>query len=309
MNRFLPLSAAAALAAVTACSSSETTRLSIHLTDAPGDVKAAVVTLTRITLQGQGGETVLSDATTTVSLLDLANAATPLVEDAIVPRGTYEQLRFHVSGGYVEVADPGGTGTLVYASSPDYEGLPPGTHVDGLLKMPSYAQSGLKVTLPADALVLETDAKILLVDFDVAQSFGHEAGGSGSWVMHPVIKGADIALSGNVVATLALAPGVTLPVVDAQQVTLGRFKAVLVTPAPADGPEGTPDSREEQPFVDVNGAWIADFKFLLPGSYGLDVVGPAGVAFATIPAVPAPITVAGGRATQVDFKITSASAP
>jgi hypothetical protein len=300
MKRFLPF-AAAALAALAACSSGDTTRVSIRLTDAPGDVEAAVVTITRITLQGQGGETVLSDTKTTVNLLDLANAATTLVQDAIVPSGRYEELRFHVSGGYVAVQDASGTGTRVYASSPDYEGLPPGTAVDGLLKMPSYAQSGLKVTLPSDALVLETDAKILLVDFDVAQSFGHDAGASDSWVMHPVIKGADITVSGNVVATLALAQGVTLPLVNAQPVTLGQFKATLTN----DG-----GSKTEQPFTDVGGGtFAAAFKFLLPGSYTLDVVGPAGVAFATAPQRPTPITVGGGTETRVEYKITSASVP
>jgi hypothetical protein len=306
MKRLSPFAIAAA--ALAACSSSDTTRLSVRLTDAPGDVVAAVVTITRISLQGEGGETVLSAAPTTVSLLELANEATTLVEDAVVPRGRYEQLRFHVSGGYVEVEGDGG-GTLVYASSPDYEGLPPGTSVAGLLKMPSYAQSGLKVTLPGDALVLDTDAKILLVDFDVAQSFGHEAGGSGSWVMHPVVKGADLRVTGTAVATLALAPGVTLPALGAQPTTLGQFVAVLLTPPPADAPAGTPPTREEQPFANVGGVWTAAFRFLLPGDYALEVVGPAGLSFETAPASPAPVAVGGGAESRVDWTITSATAP
>ena len=267
---------------------------------------AAVVTIDRITLHGAGGELVLSDTRTTVDLLSLANRTTELVSDAVVPMGTYSQLRFHITGGYVEVPDASGTGTEIFASSPDYEGLPEGAQVTGRLKMPSFAQSGLKVTLPGDALVVRSGSRILLVDFDVAQSFGHEAGSSGSWVMHPVIKGADIELSGNVVATLALGPGVTLPVLQSVQVKLGDFKAVL-TKLPT-----TPDevpSPETLPFVDDGtGKFTAAFQFLLPGDYTVDVTGPAGVTFATNPDGPAPVTVVGGEDARVPFTITSASA-
>lgn len=298
MKRSPSAAAMAALALAAACSSEGTARLGIRLTDAPGDgVGAAVVTITRISLQGEHGEVVLSDETTTIDLLSLANEAATLVEDAVVPTGRYGQLRFRVSGGYVEVASPDGDGTLVYATSPDYEGLPAGTPVAGLLKLPSWARSGLKVTLPGDALVLEAESKILLVDFDVAQSFGHDAGGSGSWVMSPVIRGADLTLSGDVVATLALAPDVTLP----PPATLAGFRAVLTNEA---------GSAETLPFVSVEGGpFTAAFRFLLPGRYTLDVVGPVGISFETAPVRPAEILVGGGTAPSVAFRITSASAP
>ncbi len=39
------------------------------------------------------------------------------------------------------------------------------------------------------ALEITGDSKILLVDFSVEESFGREAGGSGRWVMNPVITG------------------------------------------------------------------------------------------------------------------------
>ena len=39
------------------------------------------------------------------------------------------------------------------------------------------------------ALTLTGPEKVLLVDFDVTQSFGQEASG---WVMHPVITGGEI---------------------------------------------------------------------------------------------------------------------
>lgn len=299
MKRFPSLIAAGAVALVSACSS-ESAHLSVRLTDASGDLVSAVVTITRVTLQGDRGELVLSDQETTVHLLSLANETLSLVDDVAVPPGRYEQLRIQIGGGYIEVKDASDTGTLVYATSPTYAGLPEGKQVAGLLKMPSYAKSGLKVTLPADALVLAAESRILLLDFDVAQSFGHDAGGSDSWVMDPVIKGADITASGNVVATLALAPGVTLPTVGSAPVTLGQFGAVLRNEA---------GSAETLPFVSTPGGFAAVFRFLLPGSYTVDVVGPAGVSFATSPAHPAAVTVGEGVDAHAGFTITSATSP
>jgi hypothetical protein len=240
----------------------------------------------------------------TLDLVTLANSTAQLVKDAVVPAGTYSELRFQITGGYVELVDPSGAGTQIYASSPTYEGLPPGAVVTGELKMPSYAQSGLKVKaeMVDGALVVTSGAKVLLVDFDVAQSFGHDAGGSDSWVMHPVIKGADIVLSGNVVATLALAGGVALPRVDGRQVTLGDFDAVLTNEL---------GSEETLPFVAdlATGTFRAAFLWLLPGTYTVTVRGPAGVSFATSPPGPAVIALAPGADALVPFTITSASVP
>ncbi len=166
--------------------------LTIHLTDAPGDIQAAVVTIAEVYLQGTGGRTVLRSTAYTVDLVTLATTSTVLIENVAVAAGTYSQLRFVVTGAYIEVEDAGG-GTRIFASAPDYAGLPPGAVIDGELKRPSFATSGLKVQLPGDGLeVPATGTMSLLVDFDVAQSFGHEAGQSDRWVMHPVITATDI---------------------------------------------------------------------------------------------------------------------
>ena len=138
-----------------------------------------------------------------------------------MPVGTYSQLRFVITGGYVEV---GGRHLRLLADL--RRPAADETTVGGTLRMPSYAQSGLKVDLPGGAATVGTATKVLLVDFDVSQSFGHEAGGSGAWVMHPVVKATDFELAGNVDVTLKLGPGVTLPA----PATLADFKAVL-TPA------------------------------------------------------------------------------
>jgi hypothetical protein len=269
-----------------------TGRISLLLTDAPADFKAAVVTITEIDLVGSGGTTVLSNTKVTTNLLTLANDTVQLVDSAVVQPGTYSQLRFVITGGYVEVVQPDGS-SIIYASSPDYEGLPEGAVVGGTLRMPSYAESGLKVDL--GSLNVGTESKVLLVDFDVSQSFGHVAGASGAWVMHPVMTATELQLSGTVNVTLKLAPEVTLPA----PATLGQFSAVLTNLA---------GSAKTLALTDAGGgAFGASFKFLLPGSYTLGFTAPGALSFTTSPAVPAPVTVAPGQATEADFVLTSAN--
>jgi hypothetical protein len=166
-------------------------KLNLMLTDAPGDVVTAMVTIDQIYLQpsdgGDDGRIVLRDEDVTVDLLTLADATADLITGVDIPVGTYSQLRFVVSGAYVEVENDDAT-TTIYASSPTYAGLPALATVGGELMMPSLANSGLKINLPGDAIVVAEDETVsLVIDFDVAQSFGKLAGGSGKWVMHPVI--------------------------------------------------------------------------------------------------------------------------
>jgi hypothetical protein len=289
------VSAAAVALGLAACNSSQQGygRLSLRLTDAPGvDVRSAVVTISRISLHGTGGDWVLRDEPATVDLVDYVNTTFPLVDDASVAAGTYTELRMQITGGYLIVQDPDGAGTLVFASA-GY--LPAGAHVDGQLKMPSFAQSGLKVILPGDALVVKTESKILLVDFDVAQSFGHEAGNSASWVMHPVVKADDFLLSGNVVATLGRTPA--LAALD--PLPLGSFTAVLTNAA---------GSAESLAFVPVGAGTCASatFRYLLPGTYTVAVHGPAAPPmFDVQPAGAVEAIVGSGAETFVPFWIAS----
>src|SRR6185437_2203526 len=138
------------LGTIAACSDSTasgSSKVSVLLTDAPGDVKAAVVTMSEIDLQGSGGTHVLMSTPVTTDLLTLAQSTAQLVNGAVVPAGNYEQLRFVITGGYIEVDNGDGT-TSIYASSPTSSGLPSGAQVAGTLQMPSLAQSGIKVNLP-----------------------------------------------------------------------------------------------------------------------------------------------------------------
>lgn len=274
------------LAACDDSSNGDTTRLSIKLTDAPGDISAAVVTVSEIYLQGSNGRTVLRDQDTTLDLVDLADATADMVNGAVVPQGNYSQLRFVITGAYISVEEEGGQ--RIYATSPDYAGLPLGTTVDGNLQTPSFSTSGVKVTLPGDQLVLETDQKILLVDFDVSQSFGKQAGNSGQWVMSPVIKGADITTSGGLVVNATLAGGVTaaLDTWNAQITQGGSVELRLLT-----DPE-------------LDGTFSANFGYLLPGTYSVTLVPPSGT-FTSTPVLPVDQAVASGTNATVNVTVDS----
>lgn len=191
MRRTTLTTALALAVGVTACSDTggpETTRLTILLKDAPGDVVEAVVTISEVYLQGgsddtnASGRVTLLDEPVTTDLLTLQNDFATLVDAMAVPSGTYSQLRFVIDGAYITVE---GSPSLVF-STPDYPEAP--ALVDGELKCPSCSQSGLKVSV-SGGLVLDGTAQTLVVDFDVSESFGHEAGQPGKWVMHPSLKG------------------------------------------------------------------------------------------------------------------------
>ncbi|HEV8456113.1 MAG TPA: DUF4382 domain-containing protein [Gemmatimonadales bacterium] len=267
-------------------------RVTVRLTDAAGDIVAAVVTISEINLQGSDGKVVLMSSPVTTDLVDLANNTATLVDAVAVPAGTYTQLRFVITGGYVEVENADGT-TSIYASSPTYSGLPAGAVVTGDLQMPSLAQSGLKVDFPSTELEIDEDQDFL-VDFNVSESFGKQAGNSGKWVMRPVIKGAVFTTAATVVATLKLNTGVTLPVPPSGAVTLAAFKANL--------------NGEVINFSDPDGDGVfeARFRFLLPGTYALSVQVPAGLGITTNLTLPVNVTVDAGETETVAVVIQTA---
>lgn len=275
-----------------------TTQFSVLLKDAPGDVHAAVVTIDEVQLVGDGGKLTLTDAPMTVDLLTLANVTAALVEDAEVPSGTYTELRFIISGAYIEVENEDAS-TSIYASSPSYEGLPDGATVDGQLQMPSFAESGLKVTLASGALTLTGDQKVLLVDFDVQQSFGHVAGQSGMWVMHPVITGGEIKATGTVQASVELGEDVTLP----EGTTLADFSVTLTNTATA---TSTTVALADD---DSDGVFEVSFVYVVPGSYEVSLELPASVSSVTTdPAVPVAVSVTSGEGATVALTITGVTA-
>lgn len=325
-NRFLkalPLLVAPLL--TVACESVDTTgpsdgnaRVSLLLTDAPGDVEAAVVTITDIYLQGDGDEGrvyLRQDDAVTTDLLDLSNDVIELVDDYEIPAGTYSQLRFVISGAYLEVEDESG-GTTIYATSPDYEGLPAGVEADGELHCPSCAQSGIKVLLGPingdydddfeedpedieDEPVVFDGEQTILVDFDVSRSFGKQAGNSGRWIMRPSLKATRLVTAAELAVSLALNDtSVHLPLIDDLPLSLGSFEVTL---APAAGGDAKTAAFTD---TDEDGVWTASFGYLFPGEYEVGLVGLPGLSFLTDVALPVVVTVEEGDEATVDLRLT-----
>jgi hypothetical protein len=288
-----------AAAAAAACDGGGTApgapRVSIRLTDAPADLSEAWVEIEQIYLQGSGGRVDLRTTSTgLVNLLTLRNDVASLVEDAPVPAGSYSELRFVIGDAYIRTksgqvfATPGAA-------------LPPGVTPTGTLKCPSCAQSGLKVKLPGGSIDLAEETRIMLVDFDASESFGHEAGNSGQWVMHPVLHATDFVTAGAISGTVALAQGVVLPATcGGGAVKLSQFqpKAILGSDTVATGA------------VDSTGAYR--IGYLAPGTYTLGQA-PA-LAFANgdslifaSAATPPSVTVTSGTTAHADYAITSAA--
>lgn len=198
--RRLAVTAAIALVLALGCSDedglgSDEARLTLLLTDAPGDVTAAVVTISSIYLQGssdeesddQDGRVYLRTEPVTTDLLTLVDDVATLVDGVVIPAGDYGQIRFVIEGAYLEIETDDG-GTEIFAT-PGYAEAP--ETVAGELKCPSCSQSGIKVNFQG-ALNLEGEDETLLVDFDVSETFGKEAGNSGKWVMQPSLKGSRV---------------------------------------------------------------------------------------------------------------------
>jgi hypothetical protein len=295
---------ALAVMAMAACdggggTGSGTPRLSIRLTDAPGDLREAWVKVDKVYLQGttpadstSGRVTLMETATGWVNLITLSGGNfASLVNGVAVPAGSYSQLRLVVCDAYVVARD----GT-VYATSGAT--LPAGVTATGTLQAPSACQSGFKVKLPGGALTLENQSTILSVDFDVSQSFGHQAGNSGKWVLHPVMTATAVGFSGTINGTVALATGVTLPTCGGAAVDLTRFVPRAV--AALDSVSGTVSTSGQYAMA------VAPNSYTMTYAPALSFTNGDSLSF-TATATPATVTVASGGTQTANYSITAAT--
>lgn len=179
---------------------SQSPTLSVYLKDAPGAVDSVWVQIDDIKLVGDSGSvSVLAAPTGLINVTALQDSVTALTSAMPVDSGTYSQVRFVLGGAVLETV---GGGVYVMGSATP----PNGMQATGTLMCPSCAQSGLKVQL-SEPVDIVAGGNGLLLDFDVSQSFGHQAGASGRWIMHPVIHGATASPGsiegGNVGGTIA----------------------------------------------------------------------------------------------------------
>lgn len=284
-----------------ATSPAGTTDFTVKLKDAPGDFVNAVVTIDEVSLIGTNGKLVLRDEPVTTDLLTLAATTADLVQGVEIPSGTYRELRFVISGACLSV-EGAGDALEVYATD-GYDTTECGGPATGRLQTPSLSSSGLKVKFDNDAdLVVEGPQQIVVVDFDVRQSFGKLAGNSNQWVMRPVVKGAYATVTGGLSINVQLGPNFTLPVVNSTALTLGSFSAVLLN--------SPTDTAAVLPLVDANadGIFTAGFIFVAPGNYAVGLKLPAALsAVTTSPVLPVPVTVVSNTTAISTITVTGAT--
>lgn len=219
-----------------------TTRVSVFLKDAPGDVDSVWVEIDDVVLVGDSGTvSVLDEPTGLINVTALRDSTKLLIDGHDVPSGKYHEVRFVLGGAVLQA----GSDIYTFGGAEHPGGLP----ATGTLQCPSCAQSGIKVKL-SGGLEFEEGENGVLLDFDVSQSFGHAAGKSGKWVMHPVIHGreADVGeaengeVGGKIQGTVVLGTGVdgspvTVPMCGGATRTLGDFvpTAIASTLVDADG--------------------------------------------------------------------------
>lgn len=304
------------------------TSLSVQLTDAPGDVHAVWVEITDLQLVGgpadeEDGEngngenddgngppdgadgplSLLDEPTDLIRLTDLVGTTRTLVNEAEVPSGTYTEVRVIVGDAVLQVEAGDGTGGDAYVMGDP--ALPEGvteSNVVGNLLCPSCPQTGIKVKLPDGNLQLESADADLILDFDVSQSFGRQAGMSGMWVMHPVIVASEASEAGSIAGTVTLAEGVSIPECGGSARSVEDF---VPTAALASDPET------------VKSASVAG-----DGSFALDVVAPGDWNLGFTSEVdfedgdvltfdadvsPETVTVEAGAESTADYTVTAAS--
>jgi len=221
-------------------------RLSVYLTDAPGDVDAVWVQVNDVVLVGgEGGpRSVLDEPSDLIELTQLTDSAEELASSVEVEPGTYSQIRFIIGGAVLQSGDD----VFVSGGAEHPEGLP----ATGELICPSCAQTGIKVIL-GGAFAIEGDVDAtLLLDFDVNQSFGRQAGRSGKWVMRPVIhamvdddgEGDEDGdglpdAEGEIEGTVELGAGVEIPACGGEERTLEEL-VVTATSTTVTDDEGEP---------------------------------------------------------------------
>lgn len=278
-------------------------RLTIRMTDAPGDVKEAWIKIDQFVLLRSSADS--ADTASNgrieiepsnggyINLMTLVGGnVMDVVNSAEVPTGTYSELRLVLDDAYVVLKDG-----RVFATAGAT--LPVGSISVGTLKCPSCSQSGFKVKFTNGLNV--TSNSLVTIDFDVAQSFGHEAGNSGQFILRPVLRATSSTTRyGFARGAVTLAQGVTLPACGGAATSLTQFKPFAVI-----------GNDTITGVVDATGAYR--ISNLLPGAYTLgsfrDITFTNGDSLTvTAAATPATFTLAAqGDSTTAAYNISAAT--
>ena len=165
----------------------------VRLTDAPGDVVQAIVTIERVAVvpvtdsgEGdatEGGLELLSDSAFTADLTRLQAGVDTALARADSLRGTFGQIR-------LVTAD---TADVLYETAS-------GDTARADLKQPSASETGIKINFEPVTLASPTDEAEVTLDFSVEDSFV-KAGQSGMYIFKPTVRAQSVVANGDTTAT------------------------------------------------------------------------------------------------------------
>ena len=184
--------------------------LNVRMTDAPyptDQIAEANITVTKIEIRQSGGNgdekfTTILDSEVSANLLDLTNGVTANIASVEVPVGSYDLVRVYISEASVVLNDDAETTFN--------------------LKIPSGAQSGIKVFINPDIEVVGGLSAELLLDVDVSQSFvplGSPLAING-FNFKPVIKASNESFAGRVIGTVTTIVDETVTPISGAQVSI-----------------------------------------------------------------------------------------
>lgn len=183
--------------------SSDTTRVSVRLTDAPGDYQEVNVDITGVEFK-MDGQLVNLDVTTGVyNLLDFVNGLDTLLASEEVESGTLSQVRLILGDNNTVMVDG-----VVYQ-----------------LATPSAQQSGLKLNMNSE-LTPGVDYDLLL-DFDASKSIVRT--GNGKYQLKPVLRAIHEATTGSIQGSVSTS--LSLPAV----VTVSNGTVIFTSSTDANG--------------------------------------------------------------------------
>lgn len=162
----------------------------VRLTDAPGDIVQAIVTIERVSVVSaedssegdarEGGIELLSDSAFTVDLTKLqAGIDTALARTDSIPPGTYSQIR-------LVTAD---TADVLYETTN-------GDTARADLKQPSASETGIKINFEPVTIDEASDEAEVTLDFSLKDSFV-KAGQSGMFIFKPVVQAEAVVANGD----------------------------------------------------------------------------------------------------------------
>jgi hypothetical protein len=197
-NLLTGLWAMAGVCFLASCSKSDNNngkaRLQVALTDDPGDFKAVYIDIRDVNINysendDNGWQSLDGVKKGEYNLLDLVNDKDTLLADAYINTGVVKEIRLVLGDNNYVVTNDGETVRL---------------------QTPSGQSSGVKLKL--NSTVTGDILYKLVLDFDVAKSI-HEAGGSGKYMLKPVIRGFMEAQGGTIKGAIAPDSVVTAVVV------------------------------------------------------------------------------------------------